>query len=578
MKEDVRVVVSPPEHPTVGNLFWDALDEPGCCPFYPTISDALPVLKFNPRVASSHDRINPAFDAAISYGLSESLKGPTQNLRPRYSKSRSRTLLQLVQSMHNNFERGDPYAFYHEIILESPGTIESLMKCLVKYEVPFIKPNASDTPPDELRSIREAGIIGTKHMLMDLKRLGPDIDFNQAFAQKGKRLLYLKGAKFERVIAQLEDEVRALRTTCKKLADILRRWVFHEDLKSPVESLLEAIRASPALENVGRIRGLEGFTELYFHFCESALLGDTTVATIIELQEWVKEELETTNEQLRDLNTLKQRYLERGRHDLKLFLQQHAETARKAGYRDNVSSEEESRQISEILDGIDTGIATISDTLKRSQQFWQDIDQKLKSAKVKHQRQQQAKDPPPLEVQQEARRIASRLRTVAEATQQYTGRKKILDTGVDLVNCAAALTVSCGLISGSQSMVETQLSSGAAPGIPGQKMARKVLTSFIAELSGIVKGYDKLSGYFTKYAKKVSLLFWFAAERPQALTFDARALAHAVVASHGLSPHQIPVEAAFVGIEGHLRGIQKIWEGVVSDGRKVGWFKRSLSV
>ncbi|KAJ7189271.1 hypothetical protein C8R46DRAFT_36911 [Mycena filopes] len=311
---------------------------------------------------------------------------------------------------------------------------------------------------------------------------------------------------------------------------------------------------SPALQNAPREQRLEGLTQSYCHLCELVLTGSTTKAAFQDLERLVKQELDATEEQLRELNSLKQRYVEQGRHDLKILLQEHAEAARKAHYGDNVNSDEDSLQVSELLDRIDNCLATIGDAFQRSQAFWKDIHQNL--VKANHWQWEH----PASKVERDVIGLESLLpdvRSVVASAQQSTGVKKILAAGVDLVAGAAAVTANCEAIGRAQSAVESQLTSGKASGSPELKEARHAVKSLNRELSSVVGRHAKLSECFRKYSRDVSLLFWSGAARRQERNFEP--LVHAVVASHRLPPHQSAFEAAFIGMDSELRGLQASW-------------------
>ncbi|KAJ7134369.1 hypothetical protein C8R44DRAFT_770324, partial [Mycena epipterygia] len=338
------------------------------------------------------------------------------------------------------------------------------------------------------------GMADIKRILMDCQRLGPDIDFDQIVLFRGH-----------------VQEVEGLMASCKRLEYLLRGGVSSRTVRDRVESLLETIKMSPALDDTGLriLRGLEGFTELYVRFCESALMGEDIEATILELRELVKGELDRANERVKDFNALSKHYAER-RHDLIVFMQENTKAAEKEGFREGVSSDAESQQIYDELGKIDKHLEQIGETLNCTKYFWEDVDKSLKSASSAR-ASQQAKDPPDgitpgpgvLGVERRAEKIQTGLSTVCQAAQQYCSSKKILKTGNNLVKDAAGLTTKCTTIVRVQISVVSQLHG--QPFDP--KSTRKSIPPLTKVLHSAVKGYKKLSLQFEKYAQKIYLLF-----------------------------------------------------------------------
>ncbi|KAJ7134380.1 hypothetical protein C8R44DRAFT_976986 [Mycena epipterygia] len=310
------------------------------------------------------------------------------------------------------------------------------------------------------------------------------------------------------------QQVEGLMASCKRLEYLLRGGVSSQTLRDRIEKLLKTIRTSPALDDLGLqiLRGLQGFTQLYFRFCESALMGEDTETTILEL---------------RELENVK--------------------AAEKDGFKEGVSSDVESQQINDELGKIDKHLERIGETLRRTKDFWEDVDKSFKSASSPR-ASKQAKDPPSLGelgVERRAEEIQTGLSTIYEAAQQYCSSKKMLKTGNDLIKDAVGLTMKCATI----------------PFDP--KSTRKSIPPLTKALRSAVKGYKKLSLQFEKYAQKIYLLFWFAGTTTEEKLGVERSehwhYAHEYLQSKRLSPCVLPFESAFIGIERQLRGIQTFW-------------------
>ncbi|KAJ7134363.1 hypothetical protein C8R44DRAFT_770316 [Mycena epipterygia] len=389
-----------------------------------------------------------------------------------------------------------------------------------------------------------------KRILRDCQRLGPDIDFNQIV-----------------LFRDHVQQVEGLMESCKRLEYLLRGGVSSQTQRDTIENLLKTIKMSPVLDDIGLqiLRGLEGFTELYFRFCESALMGEDTETTILELRELVKGELDRANERIKDFNALSKHYAEK-RHDLTVLMQESTKSAEKDGFREGVSSDVESQQIYDELGKIDKLIKQIGETLKHTKDFWKDVDQSLRSASSVRAN-QQAKDPPDgitsgpgeLGLERRAEKIQTGLNTVCQAAQQYCSSKKMLKTGNDLVEDAACLTTKCTAIVRVQTSVVSQLHTQSFD----LKSTRKSIPPLTKALRSAVKGYQKLSLQFEKYAQKIYLLFWFAgttAEEKLGVERSAHwEFAREYLQSKELSPCVLSFESAFYGIERQLRETQSFW-------------------
>ncbi|KAJ7189272.1 hypothetical protein C8R46DRAFT_1056988 [Mycena filopes] len=135
-----------------------------------------------------------------------------------------KTLLQLVESVHSNYEAGDTYALFYGIYVNSRVDMERLKKCFMAYGVIFMEPTQQNTATAyELGVIREAGLAGTKRMLMELKQLqGSDLDLNQAFARTSAGFLAstdsdsIRPSEFERGNTHLQDHLQEPRLSLAK--------------------------------------------------------------------------------------------------------------------------------------------------------------------------------------------------------------------------------------------------------------------------------------------------------------------------------------------------------------------------
>ncbi|KAJ7869641.1 hypothetical protein B0H13DRAFT_1051543 [Mycena leptocephala] len=194
-------------------------------------------------------------------------------------------------------------------------------------------------------------------------------------------------------------------------------------------------------------------------------------------------------------------------------MQNNVNAARKAGFEEGVGSAEESSQIQDELDKIDKGLAKIGETLRESKDFWQGVDRKLASVSLAFAN-QQAKDPPDgittgpeeLRIERHAGEIHAGLQTVHQAAKQYSNSKKIRKAGDKILKDAADLTKKCTGVVQAQTSVEIQLFGPTC----NRKSDRMALSPLTKGLGNLVGGYQKLSLRFTKWAKMVHLLFWFA--------------------------------------------------------------------
>ncbi|KAJ6572989.1 hypothetical protein B0H10DRAFT_2105980 [Mycena sp. CBHHK59/15] len=469
---------------------------------------------------------------------------------------------ELFESIHISYEAGDYMALDHSISAKPPIHQEKLRKIFRQYGGVLIEqePGSSTAPmlsPQERESICAIGMAAIKRIQIGCERLGLNVDLNE---------LLTFGA--------LAQEVQDLKASCKKLEYLLRTGRSSPALRRRIETLLERIKNSPAMDEIDLVRKLDEFTQLHLEFCELSLTGQDTKATIRDLRELVQNELYKAKLRVEEFNSLsKLYYTEGGRHDLAVLMQENVRAARDAGFREGVSSTGESQWVYDELQKIDECFAEIREHLKESKKFWEKVDHNLKSAPSTP-TSQQAQDVPDgittgpveLRIEHRAQRIHTGLQNISQAAQQYCGSRKMLKTGNNLVKDASDLTKDCSTISSTQRSAEIQLQSQTC----GPKSGRKALAPLRKGLGSIVKRNEKLLLAFTKYKRLMYLLFWFAGttaaqkmrmERPDHV-------AHAGLVSKGLCSYVLPFESAFTSIKGRLRGTQKFWIdlGSIGDG------------
>ncbi|KAJ7479649.1 hypothetical protein FB451DRAFT_1239481 [Mycena latifolia] len=445
-------------------------------------------------------------------------------------------LLELLPTIYKGFEAGDHCALYHSLHIEAPETITRLRRVFDAYEVPWIEPGFVYTPHSRRRKC-SSGMEGIQRMLADLKRLGPNFDPDQ-------------------VVNHFAQEVKDLKTSCKKLEYLLRTGRSSPALRDRVVNLLESLKRSPAMD-LDLLEGVDDFTRLYFEFCALSLTGQDTGGKIRELRQLVKGKLEKATHEMEKFDRVSKMYAEGGRQDLASIMQENAKTARKAGFREGVSSAAESQQIYDDLEKIDKGFMTIGQRLKDSKEFWEGVDRKLNSAPYTLTGQNIKDHPDGSRTESVAQKIQTGLETVHGAAQQYSGSPKILKAGTQLVRRASDLTKDCTTIARTQLSAQTHLQNSTSNPTSG----RKVLLPLTKGFGSLAKRYEKISQEFAKWARWIYLLFWFAGSAPADKLRMERPdhVAHAVLLSKGLPSYLLPFESSLTAIERHLRGIQKLW-------------------
>ncbi|KAF8189123.1 hypothetical protein K438DRAFT_1971775 [Mycena galopus ATCC 62051] len=296
--------------------------------------------------------------------------------------------------------------------------------------------------------------------------------------------------------------------------------------------------------------------------------GKDTEAIIRKLRLLVKAELAQTNKRLEEFNSLRKRYAE-GRRDISAIIEENLKAARQSGFREGVCSEEEAQHVYDELGKVDNHLEKISEQLVTAKEFWENVDQRLKSPPSTPV-QEQAKDPPnrittgPLEfrIESQARKIHTGLQNIHQAAEQYSGSRSMRKAGDYLVRKASKLTTRCATISNTHRLQSQFCES---------KAARKVVAAVTRDFTCIARGYKKVSQKWTKYVRSVLLLFWFAgttaAQKRGVERYDP--LAHEVLLSKWLCSQVLPFESAIEGIGKRLHGIQKFWANI----RFVGDFR-----
>ncbi|KAF8189147.1 hypothetical protein K438DRAFT_957168 [Mycena galopus ATCC 62051] len=133
------------------------------------------------------------------------------------------------------------------------------------------------------------------------------------------------------------------------------------------------------MKDIHLLPNLRDFTQLYCDFCESILIGKDTEAIIRKLRLLVKAELSRANKRLEEFNSLRKRYAE-GRRDISAIMEENLKAARQSGFREGVCSEEKAQQVYDELGKVDNHLEKISEQLVTAKEFWENVDQRLKSA------------------------------------------------------------------------------------------------------------------------------------------------------------------------------------------------------
>ncbi|KAJ7479634.1 hypothetical protein FB451DRAFT_1365385 [Mycena latifolia] len=437
-----------------------------------------------------------SFSASIGSSSSDRESSPSHASQYRHTTTARdlpigyrKRLLQHLPSIHTAFERGDACALYHRLHCEVQVPTTTTQKnrwkqIFAAYGVAWRKPGGEILHSDDtVEKICADGMAGIQRMRADLRRLGPNFDS----------------------LRSAEPEVRDLKASCKNLESLL--WKDRSGstpiLPHRVEELLESIKMSPALD-LDLLEGVEDFTEAYLAICAISLTGQDTKEKMRELHQLVTRELTKAIERLETFNSLFAKYTEGGRQDLAAVMQKNVKAAKKAGFREGVSSAAEKQQIYDKLEKIDNGLANIRQRLKNSKEFWEGVDRDLKST-------QKSTEPPGRsKTEAMAHNIQTGLETVHDAAQQYSGSPRILKPGTRLVRRAFNLTKECTAIASTQSSVEAHLQQPTC----NPKSGRKVVSPLTKGFGSIAKSYEKLSQEFTKWAHWIYLLFWFAGSTP----------------------------------------------------------------
>ncbi|KAJ7499619.1 hypothetical protein FB451DRAFT_1205995 [Mycena latifolia] len=465
---------------------------------------------------------------------------PHPNLKRLPTRHRT-LLLELLPSIQKGFENRDLCALYHAIHREDPKRLAKWKSVFYLYGVPWKEPG-SIRPYGFLDHRR--GAEGIRCMLAHLKRLGPNFDSHRS------------------VVSEVED----LKATCDKLQYLLWTDRSCPNLQDRVEKLLDNIRTSPALD-LDHLEGVEDFTEAYLGFCALSLTSqDPDIPSssspsedmMRELHQLADRELKKAIQRLETFDSLYAAYLEDGRQDIAAVMRQNEKAARKAGFRDGVSSVEESQQIYDELGKIESGLANIRQRLKDSKEFWERVDRDLKSAPHTPAGKKANEPPDGSKTESMAQKIQTGLETIYDTAQQYSGAPQILKTGTRIVRRASNLTKDCTTLSLTQASVESHLQNPTC----NAKSCHKALAPLTKGLGSNAKSYAKLSKQYKEWAGWIYLLFWFAGtttaeklrmDRPDHVT-------HADLLANGFSSYLLPFESSLNAIRSHLRGIQKFWK------------------
>ncbi|KAJ7461238.1 hypothetical protein FB451DRAFT_491076 [Mycena latifolia] len=493
--------------------------------------------------------------------LSERLYQLSKQLRP--DKSYRERLPGLLQLIYSGYEAGNPLALYQGIQLETPENRMRLTEFFEGHGVHRINPSNSLS----LSEVCAKGMADMTRILTDLGRREPEmdshVDVEQVKIEKiNWELLNNLGVQIVDLRSQdggFAQEAEELKASCQKLHYLLRTGRSSSAVRNRTAAMLNRIESSPALD-IDRLQSLDDFTELYLKFCELSLEGGETKEILRALRKLVEEESEKADKRVQEFEAMMKAYSERGRQNLAGLMAENAKAARKAGFREGVSSATESQQICDELQKVDQGLAKILQRLKDAKDFWTKVDGKLKSASYTPTRDDSLGGSTNNSVGHQAQEIQVGLETIHQTTQKYSESSCIRKSGGDLVRRASDLTQDYTRLSRTQSTVSTHLENHASD----PKSGRQALSPLMKGLSSIVKGYEKLLSEFTKYGRVVYLFFWFAgttaAEKMRMERPDH--VAHAVLLSKGLSSYVLPFESALTGVERHLRGIQKSWIGL----------------
>ncbi|KAF7335297.1 hypothetical protein MSAN_02340400 [Mycena sanguinolenta] len=315
------------------------------------------------------------------------------------------------------------------------------------------------------------------------------------------------------------------------------------------------------------ILGLDDFMSLYSSFRELSVAGQNTDETLCALQKMVENELCKASGRVKEFGAICDIYAKSGRATLAAFMKDNVKAARRArGFREGISSVEESQQVYDALEKIDESIAKIGKHLREAQMFWETIGRNLRSVPPTPTGGPAPKPPNgitsgPVEdrIERQSQNVHTGLDMVHQTVQKRTESPKLRKAGVGLVSEASKAVNDCAAVSSLQSSVVTELQCH-----PSDSKRRCITLSQLRNaLGSIVKSNKGLLLGFEKYQQQVYLLFWFAgtsAEDKLPRNSPEHQVAFSVLFSKGLCLYAAPFEAAFTGLMPQLRGIQTFWE------------------
>ncbi|KAJ7731631.1 hypothetical protein B0H16DRAFT_1583246 [Mycena metata] len=528
---------------------WISFMEPATLPATPLKSPRgrpfIPDPSFLPAEASAvrkrvqkRPRVRPRLRAA-----DDAFHAPGANKPPPFS----RPFTELLESIYEGYQAGDSYAPYNVTCSENAENVSRIDAFLERNAAGrFVSPG---TPGIDPRSTCARGRASMKRILNDLDGMGSNFNWSD----------------IDQLGVRLARQVHDLRDSCNKLDYLLRLRHPSSTMRSSIEHLLESVKASAILEDIERYGfRYSDFPRLYTSFCEQVKNGDDTTETIHDLRKLAKGDLDRATERVKQFADVRETY-DKEKRDLNALMQEKSKAALTAGYPAAVISPEESRPVLEEVNTIDIQLAQIGETLQRSQEYWERVDQSLKPT-IFRSRRTVPKDPPDgittgpaeLRIKRQADGVHRSLKAVHRAGQRHRKSKQTQRMGGQLVKHAANFTTNCAGIVHAQSLLENELQGPN----PNNKNIKRALSPLKQRLSAVVTRHTKLSVGFEKYAQDICLFFWFATKARKVEKFDH--IAHALLTSKGLSSHLLPFESVFLAIERQFCDIQRFWKGLDS--------------
>ncbi|KAJ7196139.1 hypothetical protein GGX14DRAFT_575216 [Mycena pura] len=295
-------------------------------------------------------------------------------------------------------------------------------------------------------------------------------------------------------------------------------------MRARVETLLDDMTQESTLQS--QLYAIDELTELHVELCD------------------LEAQVAKANEMMESFGRFYEDYTAGGRKEIACFLEERVRAARKAGMREGVATSAENEQISQVLENIDRSFSDLGDKLKYYKDFWEHVDQSLKSI------------PDGLPAEDDAQNIQTGLETVQRATEKVSGPRRILKTGTQLVRRASDLKKECVTVLEIQPSVATHLRSTRC----NPRSARNTVSPLKSRFSNLANSYSELWVKFAQWAQLIYLLFWFAATTCPSMKRTEDHIAYATLDAENLSLYALPFESAFMAFGRQLLGMEDFWK------------------